>query len=647
MPPSKLGPYAIGRQVGRGGMGTVYEGVDEETGLRAAVKVLATSLSDHPDFRERFEVEIETLRKLRHPNIVRIYGFGEQDGHLFYGMELVDGQSLEELIRDGRRFDWREVIQFGIKMARALKHAHDRGVIHRDIKPANLLLSNGGELKLTDFGIAKLFGMTGLTGAGGVVGTAEYMSPEQTMGRRVTERSDLYSLGGVMYALLAGRPPFVADSIPEMLQLQRFAEPEPLRMFASDVPRELEAIVHDLLAKDPEQRVPNAMMLARRLEATERGLSRSLSAADDAESATTRPDVIGPGAALPDDPDDSTTDPLAVTQVAGTKWSDGDAADFEVSSVDPWTQTIAATGSAESIEDESIEAAGESMAGNSAAGESSASIISTAATQAPAGEAATTETARPASHFTTVADQEDLATSSDEPESHLRLAAQIALLLVALLALAGGAWYLMTPPTADALYDRIARRVDTADSEQLVEAEDDIKQFLARFRHDARSGEVQSYLQEIELTRLEKQFNRRARRFEGSGSLSPIEQAYLEAVRYEQLDPELGRAKLQAVVDLFTDEEAGDEKSELCLELARRRLEQIEDRLGRSAGERLDVLERQFDRAASLRQSDPAKARAMWTAIVELYGDKPWAQEVVEKARTALATTVAEGSPGS
>ena len=135
------------------------------------------ALAQEEGFRIRFEAEIETLRKLNHPNIVRLFGFGQQEGHLFYAMELVDGNSLEEELRRGRSFDWREVTRMGIDICRALRHAHDRGVIHRDIKPGNLLLAADGRLKLSDFGIARLFGYSRLTTAGNVVGTAEYMAP--------------------------------------------------------------------------------------------------------------------------------------------------------------------------------------------------------------------------------------------------------------------------------------------------------------------------------------------------------------------------------------------------------------------------------------------------------------------------------------
>ena len=224
-------------------------------------------------FRVRFQAEIESLKKLRHPNIVRLYGYGEEQGSIFYAMELVRGSSLEDELRAGRRFDWREVTDLAIKLCRALKHAHDAGVIHRDIKPANLLLSEAGEIKLSDFGIARLFGNTRMTSDGGVLGTAEYMAPEQADGRVVTDRCDQYSLGGVMYALLAGRPPFRAGSLLEMLQLQRFAEPEPVRRYAPDTPAELDQIIRQLLEKDPQRRFANALILGRSLESMQRGLS--------------------------------------------------------------------------------------------------------------------------------------------------------------------------------------------------------------------------------------------------------------------------------------------------------------------------------------------------------------------------------------
>ena len=205
---------------------------------------------------------------------MQLFGYGEQDGTLFYAMELVDGASLDEELRAGRRFDWRETTQIAIQVCRALKHAHDHGIIHRDIKPANILLDRNERVKLADFGIARLFGTTQLTVAGGILGTADYMAPEQADGQPVTARCDQYSLGGVMYALLAGRPPFKAKALPEMLQLQRYAEPEPVRRYAPQTPMQLEKAIAQMLAKSPADRFPNTLVLGRHLEAMLLALSK-------------------------------------------------------------------------------------------------------------------------------------------------------------------------------------------------------------------------------------------------------------------------------------------------------------------------------------------------------------------------------------
>src|SRR3954471_4058476 len=287
---TRLGPYEIEKPLGRGGMGSVYAATDSQTGQRVAIKALTPQLAMAEGFRERFESEIESLKTLKHDGIVRLYGYGEQDGVLFYSMELVEGISLEDELKAGRRFTWREVTNIAIQLSLALKHAHDHGIIHRDIKPANILLQDDEHVKLADFGIARLFGTTSLTTAGGVLGTADYMSPEQADGRPVTARCDQYSLGGVMYALLAGRPPFRAKNLPQMLQLQRFANPEPVRRYAPDTPEQLEHVILQLLAKDPGARFPNTQVLARHLQAMAMALSRP--AADDFALAGDHPDSV-------------------------------------------------------------------------------------------------------------------------------------------------------------------------------------------------------------------------------------------------------------------------------------------------------------------------------------------------------------------
>jgi len=163
----KLGPYRLERVLGQGGMGVVYAGVDERTGTRAAVKVLLGNLDDRPNLRLRFEAEIESLKRLRHANIVQLYAYGEEEGRLFYSMELVDGRSLQDELKSGRIFSVPETLRLGFQIAIGLKLAHDSGIIHRDIKPANLLLTRDGLVKLTDFGIAQLVGGSQVTADGG------------------------------------------------------------------------------------------------------------------------------------------------------------------------------------------------------------------------------------------------------------------------------------------------------------------------------------------------------------------------------------------------------------------------------------------------------------------------------------------------
>ncbi|HMC09979.1 MAG TPA: serine/threonine-protein kinase, partial [Pirellulaceae bacterium] len=246
MPPEKLGPYKLERLLGRGGMGAVYVGLNEATGERAAVKILTGHLADDQNFRERFKQEIETLKRLLHPHIVQLHGYGEEDGNLYYVMELVEGRSLQDELATGRRFNWRDVTRIGIAVAQALKHAHDRGIIHRDLKPANLLIDAQDHVKLADFGIAKLYGGTNVTAAGGMLGTADYMAPEQASGKPVTSRCDLYALGSVLYALLTGKPPFAARTMVEVIAALQSEPPVPVSRLAPETPEAFDKIILQL-----------------------------------------------------------------------------------------------------------------------------------------------------------------------------------------------------------------------------------------------------------------------------------------------------------------------------------------------------------------------------------------------------------------
>ena len=278
---SRLGSWIIDKELGRGGMGCVYlaHAADPETTgpRRAAVKVLAVELAVEIGFLQRFQREIDILRKLDHPNIVRFYESGQEDVHYYFAMEYVDGPSYQTLVCERGRLPWREVLEAALQIAPALKHAHDRGVIHRDLKPSNLLCAQADDqrpvVKLTDFGIASLFSSPHLTVPGGVVGTAEYLSPEQAAGKPVSRRSDLYSLGVVLYTLITGRTPFEGELL-DLLHKHRFAQFDRPSHIVLDLPPDFDDIICDLLAKEPAQRPPDASVLFRRLDSLRRKVER-------------------------------------------------------------------------------------------------------------------------------------------------------------------------------------------------------------------------------------------------------------------------------------------------------------------------------------------------------------------------------------
>jgi serine/threonine-protein kinase len=271
---SQLGKWTIEKELGRGGMGRVYLARAEPDGQRAAIKVLSADLAQEAGFVQRFQREIDTLSQLNHPNIVRFYEAGTHENVFYYAMEYVDGVSFEDLLLEKGRLPWKEVVATALEICPALKHAHDRGIIHRDIKPANLLRTAEGMVKLTDFGIAKVFASQQLTATGGIVGTAEFLSPEQAAGKPVTKRSDLYSLGVVLYMFLTGRPPFEGESTVDLLHKHRFGQFDTPRKLVPEIPYELDELVCQLLEKEPGRRPADALMLQRHLEAVQRRLGR-------------------------------------------------------------------------------------------------------------------------------------------------------------------------------------------------------------------------------------------------------------------------------------------------------------------------------------------------------------------------------------
>jgi len=590
----QLGPYRIVRELGRGGMGTVFEGVNLETDEPAAVKLLAAPLAAEDDFRNRFEAEIEALRKLNHPNIVRLFGFGEQDGQLFYAMELVEGRSLESDLGRGRRFDWREVTQIGIETCRALRHAHDRGVIHRDLKPGNLLLSNEGQLKLSDFGIARLFGYSRQTVVGSVLGTAEFMSPEQAEGRPTGPRSDLYALGAVLYVLLARRQLFQTQSFREMLDKQRYERPDPIGEHAPDTPLKLQAIIGQLLEKDPARRIPNAAVLARQLEEMQQSLSFPL-------------DPEGPlNSDVP--PDGADAADLLRAKNGPIRPATGDVSPTRTIN-DPSSMDLPETRAAGPF-DERVPFNEQPVPNEQ-------------------------DTAKRNVRFTAVADEE-LDRAESRPVEAAWISLQTWLLVAALIGVGVTAWHLLQDPTPDDLYRQISVQAADKATGSVLQVEEDIRRFLMLFPEDPRCQELRRFEKEIDLLHLERKFELCARGLAGTESLVPIELDYLEAVNYVRLDPVLGLVKLEALVSLYGREEAKAGPTGNCLELARWRLEQLHDQLDEKMGQHADMVKDRLDEADRVRESDPEHARAIYEAVIELYNNKPWAAKAVERARVAL-----------
>ena len=260
--------YELGRVLGRGGMGTVYFAREQALDREVAIKVLPPDVASTSDARERFLREARTAARLTHPNIVPLYTFGDTGSVLYYVMGFVDGESLEaRLKRDGRVSpdDTQRILE---ELAGALTYAHEKGIVHRDIKPDNILLEHRtGRAMLTDFGIAKqMTALDTLTQTGVIIGTPRFMSPEQAAGDRdIDGRSDIYSLGVVGYTMVAGRPPFEAAGIREMLAQQMTRAPVPLRTIATGVPLQLATTIERCLKKDPAHRWADAARLLEEL----------------------------------------------------------------------------------------------------------------------------------------------------------------------------------------------------------------------------------------------------------------------------------------------------------------------------------------------------------------------------------------------
>jgi eukaryotic-like serine/threonine-protein kinase len=266
------GRYRVEGELGRGGMAKVYRGTDSVLGRPVAVKVLSAQYAEDANFVTRFRREAQAAARLNHPNLVQVYDTGSDDGIHYIVMEYVEAKTLADYLAGGGRIMPDRAVELAEAVCDALDVAHAQGVIHRDVKPANIMVTRDGRVKVTDFGIARVMTNETVEQTAAVLGTASYLSPEQAQGGAIDQRSDLYSLGCVLYEMLTGRPPFTADSPVAVASKHVLEQPIPPSRSNPDVSPQLDAVVMRALAKNPDNRYQSASEMREDLERARQGL---------------------------------------------------------------------------------------------------------------------------------------------------------------------------------------------------------------------------------------------------------------------------------------------------------------------------------------------------------------------------------------
>lgn len=330
---TRLGGYVVQRMIARGGMGVVYEGVQESLDRSVAIKILYPHLSDDPGFRERFQREARALAQLTHPHIVRVIDFGISAQFVYMIMELVRGHSLrDELIQlreQGQTMGIARALEILNAVGLALSFAHERGFVHRDVKPGNILIDESGHVFLTDFGLVKLEDVAGVTATGAVMGTPEYMAPEQFLAISAAgPAADQYALAVVAYEMLAGRVPFQAQTPVSLLHKHLEEEPPSIRTIDSRLPQTVEPVIRRGLAKDPNDRYPTVSTFVRDLDASTTTKAPTVGAVDtlvdpspveqpDVKAAAFAPAPAGLGATVAEGPPATPPPPAPVAVATG------------------------------------------------------------------------------------------------------------------------------------------------------------------------------------------------------------------------------------------------------------------------------------------------------------------------------------------
>jgi serine/threonine protein kinase len=272
-----LGRYEILGKLGEGAMGVVYRAGDKTLGRVVALKMLSADLGADDELHQRFRREAEAIGRLNHPNIVTVYDLGESEGHLYMAMELLEGDDLRALIERQVDIPLADRVRVMSKICEGLGYAHTKGVVHRDVKPANIFVTSGGQVKLLDFGLARVATRETITRAGVILGTPDYMSPEQATGRALDQRTDIFSAGAVFYEFLTLQKPFKGKTLHSVLYQILSEEPEAVLTLNPELPARLALAVHRMLRKDPDRRYQSMEEAGREVHRIHAALRRTRS----------------------------------------------------------------------------------------------------------------------------------------------------------------------------------------------------------------------------------------------------------------------------------------------------------------------------------------------------------------------------------
>ena len=624
-----LGPYQFENVLGRGGMGTVFRGVHEKTGQVHAVKVLAPQYADDEHFRGRFESEIKAMMTLDHPNIVRLLSYGQDDGNLFFSMELVDGKSLHDMQRSGHNFAWPECLQIASDICKGLKHAHDRGIIHRDLKPGNLLMTQKGFVKITDFGIAKSYGGSHHTGTN-ILGTMDFMAPEQAKGEPVTARSDIYSLGAVLFTLMSGKPPFSANSMEESFRnLTRVPVPK-ISTKVANVPPEVESLLAAMMEKKPEKRIATAQATQYKISAIFEPLK------EESEAKTAHGSLPKPGKVSIDELGSpatrSSSDMTEVPPPARGGQQQGGSPATELSS--EGSKTIPSKSSrASNPLDNGVD--GDKSSSKT---ESKSASQPAAKSHKPKASRTRKNTARkrkgkkiadPGENYFTPVTPEHRAALQIDSDSEERPTAKwplAVLLLVSVGAAVIGTWFATKNPSADALYATIQESHKFP--EEVVE---ETESFMRLYKSDERFGEVE-LLNEMghsikDYSSLVKRLSVRAR-IPGDSRLTEIEDQFMKIIALGDSNPKSADAKMEAFLNVHSKAGGLSERDLDCVKAAQGFRIKIVGAEDRQVESQIRSINSSIKQAEEL---SPKEAKELYASLIKLYADDNWGQRDTER----------------